>query len=160
MHAIFQFQNRPGVCCRWIFLSLFCSAIVVFSGCRTQPEENFLIPHPTLTLEQFEAYARSGKVPVLDARELPEYKAGHVPGAVLLPPGANFYHDYERLEKILAPCKKHLVIVYCDDQWCGRSDELQMQLIAQGFQHVARFSGGWQEWQKAGLPVETGLAKK
>ena len=117
------------------------------------------MPHPTLTLAQFRVYVRAGKVPILDAREATEYKDGHVPGAILFPPGSNFYHDYERRRKMLAPAKKHLVIVYCDDQWCSRSDDLQMQLIAQGFQHVARFPGGWQKWREAGLPVETGFQK-
>ena len=122
--------------------------------CETPAPEVFSVPHPALSLAEFQSYVKTGQAPVLDARDEQGYRAGHVPGALHLPPGGNFFNDYRRLGKILACHKNKLVIVYCDSQWCERADDLQMQLIAQGFQHVARFPGGWAEWQQAGLPVE------
>jgi rhodanese-related sulfurtransferase len=118
-------------------------------GCAVEAEEKHAILHPALSAAEFQAYVVSRQVPILDARDAQSYNAGHVPGALNLPPGKSFLADYKKLEPTLARHKESLVIVYCADRWCDRSDELQMQLIAQGYQHVARFPGGWMEWQRA-----------
>jgi rhodanese-related sulfurtransferase len=121
------------------------------SGCRTQPTVKYAIPHPRLSLAEFQSYVALHQVPILDARDHQSYDEGHVPGAINLAPG-DFANEYEKLKKVLVPHQKGLVIVYCGDQWCGLADELQMKLIALDFQHVARFPGGWVEWQQAKLP--------
>ncbi|HUA68091.1 MAG TPA: rhodanese-like domain-containing protein [Candidatus Saccharimonadales bacterium] len=138
-----------------LFAALVLAMGFLGSGCRTLPPENYAVPHPALSLSEFQKYVRAGKVPILDAREPADFQVGYVPDAINFPPGANFYRDYKKLKHLLGPHKEDLVIVYCVDQWCDRADELQLQLIAQGFQHVGRFSGGWLEWQRAKLP-ETG----
>jgi rhodanese-related sulfurtransferase len=131
------------------------AAVVLFAillagvGCWTQSVQKCPVTHPVLTLAEFEAYVKAGRVPLLDARSAQSYAAGHVPGAFNLPPGSSFEAGYQGLEKILSPYKDRLVIVYCGDMWCSLADELQTQLIACGFQHVARFPGGWQEWRQA-----------
>lgn len=143
-----------------LLLAIACLGVgFCASECETAPEENFYVTHPVLPLLEFKTFVTAGKVPILDARDPQSFAAGHVPGARNLPPGANFHAEYMKLEKILARHKKDLVIVYCGDQWCSLADELQMQLIAQGFQHVARFPGGWTEWQQAKLPEGQGNAK-
>ena len=129
---------------------------IIFNACETFSLENFSVPHPSLSLVEFRVYVKAGKVPILDARDEQSYEEGHVPHALCLLSDGNFFANYEKLEKILAPHKKRLVIVYCSDRWCGRADDLQAQLIARGFQHVAIFPGGWMQWQQANLPVEKG----
>jgi rhodanese-related sulfurtransferase len=135
-------------------LILFWLAIFV-SGCKSMPDAKYSVAHPRLSLAQFQAYVESRKVPILDARDPQSYTAGHVPGAINFPPG-DFANEYEALVKFLGPHQKNLVIVYCDDQWCGRADELQSKLIARGHRHVACFPGGWSAWREAKLPMEHG----
>jgi 3-mercaptopyruvate sulfurtransferase SseA len=126
-------------------------AFLLAGGCATRTEVQHAIPHPSLSLAEFQAYVEARKVPILDTRDLQSYEAGHVLGAINFPPG-DFANEYETLKKLLAPHQKGLVIVYCGDQWCGLADELQSKLIARGHRHVACFPGGWREWQQAKLP--------
>jgi rhodanese-related sulfurtransferase len=143
-----------------LLLAIACLGVgFCASGCKTTPHENCFVTHPVLPLLAFKTFVTGGQVPILDARDPQSFAAGHVPRARNLPPGADFHAKYVKLKKILARHKKDLVIVYCGDQWCSLADELQMQLIGQGFQHVARFPGGWTEWQQAKLPEGQGNAK-
>jgi rhodanese-related sulfurtransferase len=109
--------------------------------------------HPALSLAEFEADVAAHKNLVLDARNVDDYKRGHVPGALNLPVW-NFADHYEELGPVLVPHQNDLVIVYCSSRWCDAADELQLKLIARGHKHVALFPGGWSAWQEAKLPEE------
>ena len=91
--------------------------------------------------------------PPLLAEALPEkyYQDWHLPGARHLP------HDQVRaLASGQFPLKTAEIVVYCASRTCQNSHIAARVLEQIGYTNVAVFPGGKEEWQQAGLPVETG----
>jgi rhodanese-related sulfurtransferase len=90
---------------------------------------------------------------VVDAREAPEFAAGHIPGALSLP-----FDDVAAKPELLLPLKSagKPIIVYCDGGDCEVSKSLAANMLAEGIHRVLVFTGGFQEWQAAGQPVARG----
>ena len=86
---------------------------------------------------------------VIDVRAASEWDAGHIPGARHI-----FLGDLIDAADEL-PRDRPLVIA-C--QGGSRSSIGSSLLRAHGFENVINLSGGFAEWQEAGLPVETGDA--
>ena len=89
---------------------------------------------------------RAGAVTVLDTRPADEYAAGHLPGALNIPP--------EALENRLAELDPgQEIVAYCRGPYCVLSFEAVAALRKRGFR-VRRLEDGMPEWKAAGLPVE------
>lgn len=88
---------------------------------------------------------------IVDSRSREEFASGHIPGAINLPLTVA-RNDRERLP-LLLPGDKQL-LVYCEGGSCQTSLALAKILYNQGYKNIRVFSGGWEEWLKAGLPVE------
>jgi len=89
----------------------------------------------------------------IDAREVEEYRSGHVKGATNIPAT----QAPEAIRSALAaqgPDRE--IVIYCDGEECGASTLLAGKLQRLGFTKVYVFYGGWTAWQTAGLPVEKG----
>jgi len=50
------------------------------------------------------------------------------------------------------------VIIYCANPACPASYRAYYQLKSMGFNKIARYSGGIEDWTEAGYPVEGSLA--
>ena len=89
----------------------------------------------------------------LDARYPEDFKAGRIKGAFNLP-----YEESEEYAPQVLPKlpKDEEIIAYCDGTECESSLLLARELREMGYEDIKVFFGGWQEWLKAGLPVETG----
>ncbi|GAB4324000.1 MAG: metalloregulator ArsR/SmtB family transcription factor [Dehalococcoidia bacterium] len=89
----------------------------------------------------------AGEVVVLDVRPAPEYREGHIPGALSVP--------LEELEARLAaiPADRP-VVAYCRGPYCMLAVEAVQRLRAEG-RDATRLQDGFPEWKLAGLPVET-----
>lgn len=88
---------------------------------------------------------------VIDAR-IPEFYAkGHVPGAHNLP------HRTITAESTAWMSKESVIVTYCDGIGCNASTKAAIKLSALGFQ-VKEMIGGFDWWQRDGLPVATGEA--
>lgn len=87
----------------------------------------------------------------LDARPQPQYKEGHIGGALNLP-----WQDIASAFTDIAPQldEKDLIITYCDGENCELSHDLAMYLKDMGFANVRVLVNGWTVWQNAGLPTE------
>ena len=82
--------------------------------------------------------SESGYV-IIDARTLPEYDEGHIPGAILIPE----YEIADRAEKEL-PDKAQLILVYCRS---GRRSKIAAEeLVKLGYTNVKEF-GGIIDWE-------------
>lgn len=91
---------------------------------------------------------RAGMVTVLDVRPAPEYRSGHVPGAVSLP--------LAELDAALAGLPRDVpVVAYCRGPLCVFAPEAVRALRAAGFEAL-RLEEGLPEWRRSGLPVEVG----
>ncbi len=84
----------------------------------------------------------------IDARNDISFNEGHISGAISSTP----YN--EMVDKIFNNLGfNEPFVVYCDDAECGLSEDLAYQLQAEGFSKIYVFSGGWNQWLSAKLPV-------
>ena len=104
-----------------------------------------------VSLAEAESLWASGEALLVDSRSREEYAAGHVPGAFSLPL-VEIKSGQEDLLRLLPEDKP--LVVYCEGGSCQTSLALAKILFSKGFKNIKVFSGGWEEWLQAGLPVE------
>lgn len=85
---------------------------------------------------------------VLDVRPAAEFVAGHVPGAVSVPPDGLAAH-VRRLPQA------DDVVAYCRGPFCIYADDAVRALRREG-RRASRLVDGFPEWRRAGLPVAVG----
>jgi rhodanese-related sulfurtransferase/DNA-binding transcriptional ArsR family regulator len=86
-----------------------------------------------------------GRVVVLDVRPAAEYRAGHIAGALSVPPD-------ELTELTAGVPKRAEVVAYCRGPYCVYADDAVRLLRARGIR-ARRLAVGFPEWRQAGLPV-------
>ena len=91
---------------------------------------------------------RAGDVVVLDVRPDAEFTAGHLPGAVNVPPG-------ELEQRLGALPAGSQVVAYCRGPYCVYANDA-VRLLASAGHDARRLDDGFPEWAAAGLPVATG----
>ncbi|GAA2541420.1 ArsR/SmtB family transcription factor [Pseudonocardia hydrocarbonoxydans] len=94
--------------------------------------------------------ARAGEIVVLDVRPAPEYRAGHIPGAVSIPVD----ELADRLDELPAGVD---VVAYCRGAWCLFAHDAVRLLTARG-RRGRRLVDGMLEWRLDGRPVEVSAA--
>jgi hydroxyacylglutathione hydrolase len=99
-----------------------------------------------LTLSEVSHQQHSNEKVVLDVRGKEEWRAGHLAESLNIP----LAELDQRAGEIP---RNRTVIVHC--QTGARAAMATSLLRATGFDDVRLFSGGFAEWQAAGLPVET-----
>src|SRR5262245_26123075 len=85
---------------------------------------------------------------VLDVRPAAEFLAGHLPGAVSVPPD-------ELAGRVQRLPKDSDVVAYCRGPYCIYADAAVRALRRRGLRAV-RLEDGFPEWRRAGLPVAAG----
>lgn len=102
----------------------------------------------TLTQAELRERMASGDVVVLDVRPEPEFRAGHIAGAVSIPVKelAARLHDVPTGQTVVA---------YCRGPYCVFADEAVRMLHQEDIPAV-RLEAGFPEWATAGLPVASG----
>jgi len=88
----------------------------------------------------------------LDARGLPFYEMGHIPGALPLPE-EDFDASFARLEETLR--RRFDIVVYCSGYGCEASHIVARKLRDRGIE-AAILHEGWPAWTDAGYPVKQG----
>jgi rhodanese-related sulfurtransferase len=119
---------------------------------RTSTQENTvmkLIDRDTLSSKL------AGATPPVLAEALPEkyFHDWHLPGARHLP-----HDEVERLAAAVLPDKSAEIVVYCASRSCQNSHVAAAKLSQMGYENVAVYLGGKQDWSEAGLPVDRGEA--
>lgn len=117
-----------------------------------------IAPAATVGLEEFHSAVESKSALILDARPSVFFEQGHVPGALNLARDA-FARDYRQLAPVLKPATDKPIFVYCAGGDCHDSRLVANALMSLGFSNVRVFTGGWEEWSKARLPVSTGSGR-
>jgi rhodanese-related sulfurtransferase len=105
----------------------------------------------TVTRAELRKRLRAGDVVVLDVRPEPEFRAGHIAGAVSLPAA-------ELARRLREVPKDRQVVAYCRGPYCVYADDAVRTLSRRGYR-AARLEDGYPEWAEAGLPVEYGDAQ-
>jgi rhodanese-related sulfurtransferase len=87
---------------------------------------------------------KKNNVHFLDAREPELFQAGHIPGARNVP----FEQVAKYGDSLKTIPQADLLVLYCDGGDCHQSHDLAEYLLANGWQRVAVYTGGWEEWSK------------
>lgn len=88
---------------------------------------------------------------IFDARPAADFKAGHLPGAVSLPYD-RIQDEFQNVAVLLLGGQP--ILTYCSGLVCDESFLLTEFLRQQGHTNIVLYSGGYEEWTRAGLPVE------
>ena len=99
----------------------------------------------TVTRDQLRARLREGDVVVLDVRPEPEFAAGHIRGAISVPP----LDLKSRLGEIPDGAD---VVAYCRGPYCVYADDAVRLLTRRGV-NASRLEDGFPEWAAKRLPV-------
>ena len=89
---------------------------------------------------------RTGDLVLIDVRPEAEYVAGHLPGAISVPPD-----QLDELLPELPPDRE--IIAYCRGPYCAYADDAVRKLTAHGHR-AKRLREGLPEWRRAGAPTE------
>ena len=108
--------------------------------------QNGLTAMKEMSIAELQQDAGNGRV-ILDVRAPGEFRAGHIPGAVHIPLG--------RIREASTKINKNSeIVVHC--QGGVRSPIALSVLRKLGFSKVTNLTGGFGDYQRRGLPVETG----
>jgi rhodanese-related sulfurtransferase len=102
----------------------------------------------------------------VDTRNEAEFKAGHVPGAVLVP-----YHEKSAKEvdfdagkdsfelAKLGPDRNAPLVFACNGPECWKSYKASQAAIKAGYRKVYWFRGGFPEWRSSGMKHDVAAAQ-
>jgi len=99
-----------------------------------------------LSREELMERVKQGLVTVIDVRPEAEFVAGHLPGAINVPP-----NELEKRLKMLDTEQE--VVAYCRGPHCVYSFDAVESLRSKGIK-ASRLEEGFPEWKSAGYPVE------
>jgi rhodanese-related sulfurtransferase len=98
--------------------------------------------------DELEQRLKQGTVIVLDVRPEPEFRAGHIPGALSAP--------LDSLEQVAAKLpRRREIVAYCRGPYCVYADDA-VRLLRQRGLKARRLDVGFPEWRRAARPVEVG----
>jgi rhodanese-related sulfurtransferase len=109
------------------------------------------MPHiPILTTDELKARIDSGEPTVLIfVHDKANFDAGHIPGSIHIP----MEELRSRAEEVI-PHLDTFVVVYCENDRCD-TPVISAQILSQmGYENVHYYSGGIEDWSKAGFAVE------
>jgi len=73
------------------------------------------------------------------------FEWAHIPGSINI-------NDMQEAFTTLDP--KEEIVIYCSSPFCNASFRAYYTLRSLGFKNVRRYSGGLQDWQEGGYPLE------
>jgi DNA-binding transcriptional ArsR family regulator len=102
---------------------------------------------PTISQRALRKELNSDRTILIDVRPTVEYNAGHIPGAISVPP--------DQLDTALPqlPARGE-VVAYCRGPYCVYADQAVRTLLADG-RTARRLEDGLPEWRRSGGPIET-----
>ncbi|OSS41866.1 Rhodanese domain protein [Desulfurella amilsii] len=101
-----------------------------------------------VSVQEAKKLIKNGSV-ILDAREYPEYAAGHIPGAIWAPRGLIDFQG-----PTWFPDKNKTYLTYCKTG--GRGVIVAYELKELGYDNVVNLDGGFDAWERDGEPIEKG----
>jgi len=107
---------------------------------------------PFISLDEAAAKYQIPGVVFIDSRDPEDFAVGRIKGAINIP--YDYLDDYR--DKLEAIPKNKTVVVYCSGSECELSLFLGRDMKYDGYSRVFVFYGGWRDWEKANLPIESG----
>jgi rhodanese-related sulfurtransferase len=87
----------------------------------------------------------NGGAVIIDARQSPDYDAGHIDGAINIP---TTLCAAGRTAKLAEVAKNSRLIIYCQSAGCPYAEKVAANLMEDGFNNLAIYKGGWVDWDK------------
>jgi rhodanese-related sulfurtransferase len=108
---------------------------------------------PTISPRQLDALQQQGRdTPVLDVRSVAEYRAGHIPGAQLIPIEALSAGTLGKAFRRPSLGRSETLYITC--QTGPRAVQAGERLQAAGYSNVTLIEGGTRRWEQLGLPLQ------
>jgi|Deesub1362A_J573_1020465.scaffolds.fasta_scaffold10010_3 rhodanese-related sulfurtransferase len=127
--------------------SLFPENTEVYLYSKKYPEIRLL------KLKELLKLMKSEDLLLIDARDMDFYIDGHIKGAVNVPYQDFVLNPFNYIE-IFERNKNKKIVIYCDGGFCELSFKLAKALIENGIKGISIYIGGYNEWERAGFPVE------
>jgi rhodanese-related sulfurtransferase len=110
------------------------------------------IPVRTIDREELQQkLARGDRIRLVNSLREWSFRAKHIPGSI----------HFDTEDEMLANLQKgDDIVVYCTNPACLASIAAYHRLLDQGYTNVRRYSGGLEDWENAGLPLEGELVRK
>lgn len=115
-------------------------------------KQDWMAPDLRISIDEFKRLSASAEVLVLDVRDGPMYRDGHLPGAVLVEVGDLVRPD--TLAKYVAD--KRPIVAYCSCEIEQTSARVALILRQAGAIGARALVGGYEEWLRRGERVEKG----
>lgn len=96
-----------------------------------------------LSKEQLLKLRQQDNVIIIDARSIDEYASGHIPDAINIP----FEQLGDYIQQIDEFSHAKWLVPYCDGPPCEKGMELANILFEMGFEHVAYYDAGLEDWK-------------
>jgi rhodanese-related sulfurtransferase len=107
-------------------------------------------PSRKITMEEFDRMRKEKDAVVLDVRSPREFGEGHVAGAVNVPVSGVPLKQFD--EQVGKLDKDKTYLVHCARGVRSANAAARMEKL--GFRRLLDYSGGMDEWRRAGKPVE------
>jgi len=133
------------------FMFIFIASFAAYAATPVSKHKINVAKQHIKSISAVEAAKLKGAV-FVDVRSLPEYKAGHVPGAVWAPRGLL---DFKALKWFPDKSKTH--VVYCKTG--GRGAISAYDIVQLGYKAYNLDKGFVFGWKKSGEPIEKGAPK-
>ena len=108
-----------------------------------------------ITREQLLELVNAQRAVVIDALPSAYFEQVHIPGALNL-----VESDVDALAPGLLPDRDALIVTYCSNTACPNSAAVARRLESLGYRNVGKYAEGIQDWVAAGLPTESGPARR
>ncbi len=117
-----------------------------------EPPQASAAPLPRIAVAEATSLCEACSAAFVDARSAREYEAGHVAGAIHLPPVG--HPDESAALSRLAGAST--VVVYDGEASCALAEGVGRRLVALGFRDVRVLDGAWAAWLAGGGPGSSG----
>lgn len=108
----------------------------------------------TISPQQLNEQKRRGRyAPVLDVRSVAEYRAGHIPGAQLIPIDSLSADALAHAFKRPSLGREETLYITCHTG--PRALQAAQRLQQAGFDNLSLIEGGTKSWEQLGLPLES-----
>ena len=118
-------------------------------ACLVEPASK---PAPRIGVAEAATLCSTCAAGFVDARTARDYAAGHVSGAVHLPPAGH----PDEASALAHLSTFHTVVVYDGEESCRLAESVARRLAAMGLRDVRVLQGSWQGWVAAGAPGASG----
>ena len=135
MDRLFEFVGN-----HWELVSVFFGLLIALWWTEKSKSGQSLSPLAATQL------LNQGNAVVLDVRDKKEFNDGRITGAIHIPFGSL----KTRVSELENHKAKHIIVVDKMGQHSGTAGKL---LKAEGFENVARLSGGIAEWKSSNMPL-------